>query len=134
MLDQSNDDINSITAEALQAIIPHQFKISDQDIQKIADAVKDNSMTDITNLVLSHTQPLREEIDKLKYENRKLRDDLDSVVQYGRRSLIRISGIHEPEGERDTTDLVRKIISDIDPNYREEDVIRSDRVGKLRPL
>ena len=55
-------------------------------------------MTDITNLVLSHTQPLREEIDKLKYENRKLREDLDSVEQYGRRSLIRISGIPEPEG------------------------------------
>jgi hypothetical protein len=52
-------------------------------------------MTDITNLVLSHTQPLGEEIDKLKYENRKLREDLDSVEQYGRRSLIRISGIPE---------------------------------------
>jgi hypothetical protein len=34
-------------------------------------------MTDITNLVLSRTQPLREEIDKLKYESRKLREDLD---------------------------------------------------------
>ena len=34
MLDQSNDDINSITAETLQTIIPHQFKISDEDIQK----------------------------------------------------------------------------------------------------
>jgi hypothetical protein len=38
-----------------------------------------------------------------------------------------VSGIPEPEGERDTTDLVRKIISDIDPNYREEDVNRSHR-------
>ena len=28
MLDQSNDDVNSITAETLQIIIPHQFKIS----------------------------------------------------------------------------------------------------------
>ena len=55
MLDQSNDDINSITSETLQTIIPHQFKISDQDIQKIVDVVKDNIMTDITNLVLSHT-------------------------------------------------------------------------------
>jgi hypothetical protein len=58
MLDQSNGDINSITAETLQTIILHQFKISDQDIQKIADAVKANIMTDITNLVLSHTQPV----------------------------------------------------------------------------
>jgi hypothetical protein len=57
-------------------------------------------MTDITNLVFSRTQPLRDEIDKLKYENRKLREDLDSVEQYGRRSLIRISGIPEPEEER----------------------------------
>ena len=56
-----------------------------------------------------------------------------TVEQYGRRSLVRISGIPEPEGECDTTDLVRKIISDIDPNYREEDVIISHRVGKLRP-
>ena len=35
MLDQSNDDFNSITAQILQTIIPHQFKISDQEIQKI---------------------------------------------------------------------------------------------------
>ena len=76
-------------------------------------------MTDIASLVLSHTQPLREEIDRLKYENRKLREDLDSVEQYGCLSYIRISGIPEPEGEVDTTDLVRKIISDIDLNYRE---------------
>jgi hypothetical protein len=74
--------------------LKYQTKIYKQ----IADAVKDNIMTDITNLVLSHTQPLREEIDKLKYENRKLREDLDSVEQYGRRILIRISGIPEPEG------------------------------------
>jgi predicted Zn-dependent protease with MMP-like domain len=60
MLNQSNDDINSITAETLQTIIPHQFKISDQDIQKIADAVKANIMTDINKpSVIAHTTTKR---------------------------------------------------------------------------
>jgi hypothetical protein len=45
--------------------------------------------------------------------NRKLKNEVDALEQYGRRSLIRISGIPEPTEERDTTEKVCKIISDI---------------------
>jgi hypothetical protein len=45
-------------------------------------------------------------------------------------SLIRISGIPEPTEEGDTTEKVRKIISDIDPSYEITNIIRSHRVGK----
>ncbi|CAC5426687.1 unnamed protein product [Mytilus coruscus] len=67
----------------------------------------------------------------MKYENKKLREDVDAVEQYGRRSLIRISGVPEPNDERNTTEVVRKIISDIDPEFKGVDILRSHRVGKL---
>jgi hypothetical protein len=58
---------------------------------------------------------------------------LDNLEQYGRRSLIRISGIPEPVGEVDTTETVHNLISEIDPEYKPTDVIRSHRVGKISP-
>ena len=91
-------------------MIPQQFAISDSDIQKIAEAVKASIMSDITELIKIHTQPLEDQINKLKSENIKLREDVDAVEQYGRRSLIRISGIPEPEGETDTTQAVLKLV------------------------
>jgi hypothetical protein len=48
---------------------------------------------------------------------------VDALEQYGRRSLIRISGIPEPTEEGDTTEKVRKIISDIDPRYEITNII-----------
>ncbi|CAG2190402.1 unnamed protein product [Mytilus edulis] len=130
VMDQQYIDVSSHTAEAVHTLLP-QFTISDEDIQKIADAVKSNIITDITNLIRSHTEPLLEQIDQLKYENKKLREDVDAVEQYGRRSLIRISGVPEPNDERNTTEVVRKIISDIDPEFKGVDILRSHRVGKL---
>jgi hypothetical protein len=38
--------------------------------------------------------------------NRKLKNEVDALEQYGRRSLIRISGIPEPTEEGDTTEKV----------------------------
>ena len=130
MLDQSTDKIDPFVSETIQTMLPQQFTISDADVKKIADAVKANIITDINNIIKSHTEPLIEQIDNLKVENRKLREDLDAVEQYGRRSLIRISGIPEPEGESDTTDAVNKIIKEIDPEYKEGDIVRSHRVGR----
>jgi spore maturation protein SpmB len=45
-------------------------------------------------------------IDNLEKENRKLKNEVDALEQYGRRSLIRISGIPEPTEEGDTTEKV----------------------------
>jgi hypothetical protein len=44
---------------------------------------------------------------------------------------MRLSGIPEPVGEVDTTETVCKLISEIDPEYKPTDVIRSHKVGKI---
>jgi hypothetical protein len=41
------------------------------------------------------TEPLVQKISKLETENKQLQKDLDALEQYGRRSLIRISGLSE---------------------------------------
>jgi hypothetical protein len=62
---------------------------------------------------MKRTAPLITKIDNLEKENRKLKNEVDALKQYGRHSFIRISGIPEPTEEGDTTEQVRKIISDI---------------------
>jgi hypothetical protein len=110
--------------------IPQQFAISDEDIQKIANAVKSKLSEDIVKIINEQTAPLITKIDNLEKENRKLKNEVDALEQYGRRSLIIISGIPEPTEEGDTTQKVRKMISDIDPRYEITNIIRSHRVGK----
>ena len=77
------------------------------------------------------TRPLIEKVNVLENVNRQLTNDLDNLEQYGRRSLIRKSGIHELVDEDDTTENVRNLISEVDPEYKPTDVIRSHRVGKI---
>jgi hypothetical protein len=56
--------------------------------------------------------------------------NLDSLENYGRRSLIRLVGISECGSDEDTKVIVQKIISDIDPELSPIDTERSHRVGK----
>jgi hypothetical protein len=102
--------------------ITEQFAISDENIQKIADAVKSKLSEDIVKIINEQTAPLITKINNLEKENNKLKNEVDALEQYGRRSFIRISGILEPAEEGGTTEKVRKIISD--------NIIRSHRVGK----
>ena len=111
-------------------LIRQQFAISDEDIQKIAHAVKSKLSEDIVKIINEKTAPLITKIDNLEKENSKLKNEVDALEQYGHRSLIIISGILEPAEEGDTTEKVRKIISDIDPSYEITNIIRSHRVGK----
>lgn len=46
------------------------------------------------------------------------------------RSLVRIDGLSERATGDETTTAVRKIMSEIDPDHKPEDVIRSHWVGK----
>jgi ethanolamine utilization protein EutP (predicted NTPase) len=92
--------------------IPQQFAISNEDIQKIADAVKSKLSEDIVKIINEKTAPLITKIDILEKENSKLKNEVNTLEQYGHRSLITISGILEPAEEGDTTEKVRKIISD----------------------
>jgi hypothetical protein len=57
--------------------------------------------------------------------------NLDSLVQYKLRSLIRVAGISEDGSDEDTNTIVQKIISDIDPELSPTHIEWSHRVGKL---
>ena len=84
--------------------------------------------TEIENAVKGSTQGFIDEIDNLKKENAQLRDEVDSLEQYGRRELMRFSGIVENRMENTTT-IVTDIVKSIDKEYQDGDVIRSHRVG-----
>ena len=101
--------------ETIDVQIPQQFAISSEDIQKIANAVRDSMLTEITKIIEQSTAPLVKRIENLEIENAKLRNDLDELDQYGRRTLIRISGIPEPLDESDTTPTVIETLKKIDP-------------------
>ena len=117
--------------DIIQSSISQTVKISEDDIKQIAEAVKLSILSDIQQMIDLKTQPLIEKINVLEKVNRQLTNDLDNLEQYGKRSIIRISGIPEPVGEVDTTETVRNLISEIDPEYKPTDVIRSHRVGKI---
>lgn len=116
--------------DIIQSSISQTVKISEDDIKKIAEAVKLSILSDIQQMIDLKTQPLVEKIHDLEKVNRQLTNDLNNLEQYGRRSLIRISGIPEPVGEVDTTETVCNLISEIDTSYKPTDVIRSHRVDK----
>jgi hypothetical protein len=65
------------------------------DLQNIAETVKAALMPDIRKLISAGTAPLKQEIVSLKAENAKLRDSIDGLEPYGRRPLIRVTGINE---------------------------------------
>ena len=129
---QSMDDSSILLdpSTSIHDLIPQQFKISDEDIQKIADAVKHTITKDIELLIYQKTAPLFQRIENLETENRQLKRDLDALEQYGRRSLIRVTGVKEEDADEDTDALVCEILGDIDPEFNTTDVERSHRVGK----
>ena len=59
--------------------------------------------TELENAVKGSIQGFIDEIDTLKKENAQLRDEVDSLEQYGRRELMRFSGVVENRMENTTT-------------------------------
>jgi tetrahydromethanopterin S-methyltransferase subunit B len=67
--------------------MPH-LSLSEEDIDKIATAVKQKITVDIESIITAKIEPLIFRISKLERENNELMANLDSLEQYGRRSLI----------------------------------------------
>lgn len=118
------------TIEIVQPLLTQKMFITEEDIIKISKAVKAEILADINKLIDTKTEPLVQKISELETENKQLQKDLDALEQYGRRSLIRIPGLSERTTGDETATAVRKIISEIDPYHKPEDVIRSHWVGK----
>ena len=123
-------DVNVNREIEQSSVMPH-LSLSEEDIDKIATAVKQKITVDIESIITAKTEPLIFKISKLERENNELMANLDSLEQYGRRSLIRVAGISAGGSDEDTNTIVQKIISDIDPDLSPTDIERSHRVGKL---
>ena len=82
--------------------------------------------TELENAVKGSIQGFIDEIDTSKKENAQLRDEVDSLEQYGRRELMRFIVENRMEN---TTTIVTDIVNSIDKDYQNGDVIRSHRVG-----
>jgi lipase chaperone LimK len=59
--------------------ITEQFAISDENIQKIADAVKSKLSEDIVKIINEQTAPLITKINNLEKENNKLKNEVDAL-------------------------------------------------------
>ena len=102
------------------------------DLQNIAETVKAALMPDIRKLISAATAPLKQEIVSLKAENAKLRDSIDGLEPYGRRPLIRVTGINEndlPQSE-DTVSKVVNVLKKIDNDFQIHEIQRAHRIGK----
>ena len=67
---------------------------------------------------------------KLETINNDLHLQLDELEQYGRRPLVRFSGIHVPEAQgEDTTDLILNVTNKAGISLNRDDVVNSHRVG-----
>lgn len=78
--------------------------------------------------MIEKTEPLRNQIEQLQIENMNLRTYLNELEQYGRRPLIRLSGIPESSSE----DIKAKILETtskakikLSPN----EIVNTHRVG-----
>lgn len=106
--------------------------ISPEDIKKIAeavrDAIKDSLREEFSKIVDEKVTPLKAQIHKLQTDNDDLRRQLDDLEQYGRRPLIRFSGIQETPGE-DTRAKILEATSKAGINLQSDDIVNSHRVG-----
>jgi hypothetical protein len=111
---------------------PQQIVISEEDILRIAAAVKQTLRDDITQLVAIEVakavEPLQEKIQHLESQNTKLFHQLDELEQYGRRPLVRVTGIPENLGE-DTTSIILNVAKKAGVTLQSDEVVNSHRVG-----
>ena len=117
---------------ANNALITHQVTIGEDDILRIATAVKMCIQDEVSELVNKEVakavEPLKAKITKLETINNDLHLQLDELEQYGRRPLVRFSGIPEAQGE-DTTDLILNVTNKAGISLNRDDVVNSHRVG-----
>lgn len=110
-----------------------QLVLGDEDIMRIARAVKVTLREEIEELVAREVakavEPLKTKISKLEEENGKLFLQIDELEQYGRRPLVRVSGIPETNGE-DTTRMILDASNKAGVPLQPDDVIVSHRVGR----
>lgn len=116
-----------------QYVVSASITTSPEDVQKIAaavrDAVKESLREEFSNIIEEKIAPLHTEIETLKTENNDLRRKLDELEQYGRRPIIRFSGLPETE-EEDTKSKILNATRAAGIILHSDDIVNSHRVGK----
>ena len=142
---QTSNNISVATGSISQPQ-PPQSLFTDNDVQRLASAVKTIMIDDLRRelkselqLYVNHiTTPLYSEIDKLKFENFNLKKSMnelptrfdkkvDDLEQHSRKSCIRISGVPQ-SNEEDTTKIVCDIASKLDVKVEPNDISVSHRL------
>jgi len=104
--------------------------ITDSDIVCIGNYVHSLMLEDFKAMFNHHTATLKDEIKSLRLENKDLRQKLDDLEQYGRRPLVRFSGIPENGKDEDTTSLVLDVASKANLDLSPDNIDLSHRVEK----
>jgi hypothetical protein len=103
--------------------IPQQAILSDIDIQRVALAIKGLLMPEFQNMI----EPLQSQISALQKENEHLRQEIDNLEMYSRRSCVRVAGV--PESQQDTDAAIVEIAGKLNITLSREDIDVSHRVG-----
>ena len=82
-------------------------------------------------MISEKVEPLQAKVDELQTENKQLRAHLDELEQYGRRPIVRISGIPESPTE-DTQTKILEVTAKAGIDLSADDIVVSHRVGKPR--
>jgi hypothetical protein len=69
---------------------------------EITNIIKSVFKDEIENYIKDSLHTVTNKIEVLKLDNTKLKADIDALEQYGRRELIRFSGIVETPGENES--------------------------------
>ena len=136
------NDIVQIVSELRALMIPEIRTIvrdNTPDMETIVySAVKKatDSITKQLNTVVAENFSLKERcsdlenrVAELELGNTTRRLETDALEQYGRRNILRVSGIPELPDE-DTDDLILHLASDLGVTLRPSEIDRSHRVGK----
>lgn len=87
----------------------------------------------IQEIIDFEIKPLKNRVEQLEINRNRLMEKVDNLEQYGRRSLLRVSGIPESVGEN--TDLiVRSLFKEIDPAFNDLNVERTHRMALCHRL
>ena len=138
------NDIVQIVTELRALMLPEIRNIITENIPDtktiVFDAVKKatDSLTKQLNIVVRENTTLREKctelerrISDLETANKTRLFENDALEQYGRRNILRVSGIPENDPE-DTDGIVLRVAYDMGVNLSPSDIDRSHRVGKIR--
>lgn len=107
--------------------VPQQLMISDLDIKRIASVVQGLLVSEMQHKI----EPLQTQITSLLKENEYLKQEIDYLEMYSRRSCVRISGV--PEESDKTDDAVLEITAKLKVLLQQSDIAVSNRVGPKSP-